>query len=51
MSEDFSADQLKDALDLVMEAIYVVTKTLGGEISYTYTTKVAHKVEMVLRAK
>ena len=45
------ADQLKHALDVMMEAVYVLTKVLGGEISYTYTTKAQHEVEMVLRAK
>ncbi len=44
-------DQLKDTLDVVMEAVYLVTKVLGGEISYTYLTKAEHEVEMVLRAK
>jgi len=45
------ADQLKNALDVMMEGIYLVTKVLGGEVNYTYTTKAGHEVEMVLRAK
>ncbi len=44
------ADQLKDALDVMMEGIYLVTKVLGGEVSYTYTTKAEHQVLMTLTA-
>lgn len=38
-----------DAIDAIFEGAYTILSILGGEVKYTYTTKLDHKVEMGIR--
>lgn len=44
-----AAQGAADAIDAIFEGAYAMLSILGGEVKYTYTTKLDHEVEMGIR--